>query len=52
VARYPGAPPEFLRLRVLEWPDAPRGNGDEVAALCGRLRERLAASERTASSGW
>jgi diadenosine tetraphosphate (Ap4A) HIT family hydrolase len=52
VARYPGAPPEFLRLRLLEWPDAPRGNGEEVAALCGRLREQLAASERMASSGW
>lgn len=51
VARYPGAPPEYLRLRLLEWPDAPRGNGDEVMALCRRLRERLAAPDHTASSG-
>jgi diadenosine tetraphosphate (Ap4A) HIT family hydrolase len=42
-ARYPGTPAEYLRWRVKEWPDAPRGGADAVAALCERLRATLAA---------
>ena len=41
-ARYPGAPPEYLRWNVADWPDAPRGGAAEVAALAGRLRAYLA----------
>ena len=42
-ARYPGTPAEYLRWRVKEWPDAPKGGADAVAALCRRLRATLAA---------
>ena len=38
VPRYPGAPPEYRGPRVDDWPDAPRGGPDEIAALCDRLR--------------
>jgi histidine triad (HIT) family protein len=41
VPRYPGAPPEYRGVHVDEWPDAPRGGGREVAALCARLRATL-----------
>ena len=39
--RYPGAPPEFRGPRVDEWPDAPRGETDAIAALAVQLREHL-----------
>lgn len=42
VPRYPGAPPEYWGVRVDEWPDAPRGDADELEALCLRLRRHLA----------
>ena len=38
VARYPGAPREYYGPKVDEWPDAPHGGPDEIAALCDRLR--------------
>ncbi|HKW23164.1 MAG TPA: HIT family protein [Ktedonobacterales bacterium] len=41
-ARYREAPPEYLRWRAEDWPDAPRGDADAIAALCQRLREFLA----------
>ena len=41
VARYPGAPPEYLRLRLLDWPEAPRADGERIAALCVQLRDHL-----------
>jgi len=41
-ARYPGTPDEYLRAKIEDWPDAPRGKVDEVAALCSRLRAWLA----------
>lgn len=41
VARYPHTPPEYLRLRLQEWPDAPRADAEQIAALCAKLRERL-----------
>lgn len=41
VARYPDAPEAYWRLRVSEWPDAPRGDPAEVAAFCDRLRAAL-----------
>ena len=41
-ARYREAPPEYLRWRAEDWPDAPRGNADAIAALCDRLRATLA----------
>ncbi|MBI5566589.1 MAG: HIT family protein [Chloroflexi bacterium] len=44
VPRYPGAPREFWGVHVDEWPDAPHGGPDEMAALCDRLRRRLASN--------
>lgn len=38
IARYPGAPREYWGAKVDEWPDAPHGGADEIAALCARLR--------------
>src|SRR5580658_3918101 len=29
-ARYPGVPAEYLRLRISEWPGAPRGTSMEI----------------------
>jgi histidine triad (HIT) family protein len=40
-ARYPGTPPEYWRSQVYEWPAAPRGGPEEIAALCERLRASL-----------
>jgi diadenosine tetraphosphate (Ap4A) HIT family hydrolase len=41
VPRYPGTPADYKGHRVTEWPDAPRGGAEEVAALCERLRAEL-----------
>lgn len=41
VPRYPGAPPEYWGVHVDEWPDAPRGGPEEMAALCERLRRAV-----------
>jgi histidine triad (HIT) family protein len=41
-ARYGDAPPEYLRWRAEDWPGAPRGDSDAIAALCDRLRAALA----------
>jgi histidine triad (HIT) family protein len=43
-ARYPNTPAEYLRWNIEDWPDAPQGNVDEIAALCCRLRSTLANS--------
>lgn len=41
-ARYPNTPPQYLRWSVEEWPGAPHGQADDIAALCQRLRDALA----------
>lgn len=41
VPRYPGAPREYWGVHVDEWPDAPYGGPQEMAALCARLRAYL-----------
>lgn len=41
VARYPHTPPEYLRLRLLDWPDAPRADAEQIAVLCAQLRDVL-----------
>ena len=41
VPRYPGTPAELLGLALLRWPDAPRGDASEIAALCERIRHAL-----------
>ena len=43
-ARYSGTPAEYLRWNIEDWPAAPRGNVDEIAALCQRLRSTLASN--------
>jgi len=50
-ARYPGTPPDYWRLGVTQWPDAPRGVPAEVAALCERLRQSLSEMSETPSAG-
>ena len=47
VARYPGAPEEYLGVRVDEWPQAPRGGPQEIEALCTRLRNHPETGKRT-----
>jgi histidine triad (HIT) family protein len=42
VPRYPGTPRAYWGNRINEWPDAPRGEEAEVAAVCNRLRMYLA----------
>lgn len=41
IPRHPGAPREYWAMRVDEWPEAPRGDEEEIAALVTRLRSRL-----------
>ena len=41
-ARYPEAPAEYLRWNVEDWPEAPQGDSDAIAALCSRLQAMLA----------
>jgi len=41
VPRYPGTPREYWGVRVDEWPGAPRGDLEEIADLCERLRNGL-----------
>jgi len=42
IPRYPGTPREYRWDRLDEWPDAPRGDDREIAALVRRLRAYLA----------
>ncbi len=39
--RYPNAPREYWGVHVDEWPEAPHGGPEEMAALCERLRSHL-----------
>ena len=41
IARYPGTPRQYWWTRVDEWPGAPRGDADAVAALAARLRQAM-----------
>lgn len=40
LGRRPGAPAEYRGVRVDEWPEAPRGDADAVAAYVAVLRDR------------
>jgi len=42
-ARYPGTPREYWFMRVDEWPGAPKGGPEEIAAVAQRLRAAVAA---------
>lgn len=42
MARYRDTPQEYLRWNVGDWPDAPRGDADQVATLARQLRAALA----------
>lgn len=41
IPRYPNTPREYWGTRVDEWPDAPKGDAEEIAALCEQLRTYL-----------
>jgi histidine triad (HIT) family protein len=41
VPRYPGTPRAYWGVRVDEWPNEPRGDSQEMSALCARLRKFL-----------
>ena len=41
IGRYPGAPPQYRGPRVDDWPEAPRGNDSEIAAVSERIRAFL-----------
>jgi diadenosine tetraphosphate (Ap4A) HIT family hydrolase len=41
VARHPGTPEEYWGTKVDEWPEAPYGDADEIAAFCDQIREEM-----------
>ena len=41
LVRYPRTPREYWGVNIDEWPDAPKGDELEIAALVGRLRKML-----------
>jgi histidine triad (HIT) family protein len=41
VPLYRGTPTEYRAAKVLEWPDAPRGDVADITATCDRLRAHL-----------
>ena len=41
-ARYPNTPPDYWRWKIGDWPEAPRGDEQQIAALAGRLRAHVA----------
>jgi histidine triad (HIT) family protein len=41
IGRYPGAPREFWGIKVDEWPDAPKGDADEIGRVVAQLRNFL-----------
>lgn len=41
IPRYPNTPRAYWGMRVMEWPDAPRGGPEEIAALCDRIRASI-----------
>jgi histidine triad (HIT) family protein len=41
VPRYPGTPREYWGFRVTEWPEAPRGGLEAMAAVSDRVRTDL-----------
>lgn len=44
-ARYPNVPEQYWRWNMEDWPEAPRGNPEEVTALSARLRSYLIEAE-------
>jgi pimeloyl-ACP methyl ester carboxylesterase/diadenosine tetraphosphate (Ap4A) HIT family hydrolase len=41
IPRYPDTPREYWGMRVDEWPEAPKGGPEEIAALCERIRAEI-----------
>ncbi|HEY7834549.1 MAG TPA: HIT family protein [Ktedonobacterales bacterium] len=50
-ARYPQMPDAYLRWHIEDWPDAPSGDADAIAALCQRLRDALGMVAGTDTGG-
>jgi histidine triad (HIT) family protein len=40
-ARYPGTPEAYWRGNVYDWPNAPKGDSNQVAEVCEKLRTYL-----------
>ena len=51
IARHPGAPQEYWGVHVDEWPDAPKADEAEIAAVVARLRTSILSesTERSAA---
>jgi len=45
IPRYPGTPREYWGVRIDEWPEAPRGNAQQMSTLCDQLRAFLRQEE-------
>ena len=45
IARYSNMPPEYVRLRINEWKEAPRGPPDQITHLSRQLGKLLAMSK-------
>ena len=41
VPRYQNTPRDYWGIHVDEWPDAPRGNGHDIEAVCTRIRNQM-----------
>lgn len=40
-SRYLGTPPEYWRMNIERWPDAPRGGREALTSLCDWLRSAV-----------
>ena len=41
IGRYPGAPREYRGPRVDEWPEAPKGDLEQISQVAERMRAYL-----------
>ncbi|MGI8968871.1 MAG: HIT family protein [Chloroflexota bacterium] len=46
-SRYPGTPPQYWRMNIENWPDAPQGDRGAVVSLCECLRSTIESAART-----
>jgi diadenosine tetraphosphate (Ap4A) HIT family hydrolase len=46
IPRYPGTPGNYRGLTVRDWPGAPRGGAEAIAAVCHRVRSAMDVTPR------